>query len=275
MKKFIFLGLIFCFLFTVQAAEKITRLGQHPFYKSRDLKPADLKIIALDKAGDVKMGFEEAGNGDLVFAFLEQIQSADVQTVELNPGDRLQWMLFKKGRKVYVKKDVVWDGKKPVTAYSFTIYRDGKLYDFIVPKICGNISLKNVSEVPVPVCALNVSPSEVVLGSPVKIDMCGSQNSIKITVMITDAAGVVVKTMDLTPENCSAELILDKVGEYQVKAVVEGQYAMKATNPCEAVVKVMEPAPVVAPIAPVVERPIPAFPDRRRPRAAEGHLYRP
>ena len=210
-----------------------------------------MKIIALDKAGDVKMGFEEAGNGELVFAFLEQIQSADVQTVELNPGDGLQWMLFKRGRKVFVKKDVVWEGKKPVTAYTFTIYRDGKLYTFVVPKICGNISLRNTSEVPVPACALNVAPAEVVLGGPVKIDMCGSQNYTKITVMVTDAAGAVVKTMDLTPENCSAELTLDKVGEYQVNAVVEGQYAMKATNPCEAVVKVMEPAPVVAPIAPV------------------------
>jgi len=248
MKKIIFLMLIFCLLFSVQAAEKISRLGQHPFYKSRDLQPADLKIIALDKAGEVKMGFEEAGNGDLVFAFLEQIQKADVQTVELNPGDGLQWMLFKKGRKVQVKKDVVWDGKKPIVAYNFTIFRDGKLYEFIVPKICGNISLKNMTEVPAPVCVLNVDPAEVELGNPVKIDICGSENAVKTTVTVTDAAGVVVKTMELTPENCSAELTLDKVGEYQVNAIVEGQYAMKSINPCEAMVKVLEPAPV----APVV-----------------------
>jgi len=254
MKKIIFLVLIFCLLFTVQAVEKVSRLGQHPFYKSRDLQPADLKIIALDKAGEVKMGFEEAGNGDLVFAFLEQIQKADVQTVELNPGDGLQWMLFKKGRKVLVKKDVVWDGKKPIVAYNFTIFRDGKLYEFIVPKICGNISLKNMSEVPAPVCALTVSPAEVVLGNPVKIDMCTSQNVSKTTVTVTDAAGAVIKTMELTAENCSAELILDKVGEYQVNAVGEGQYAMKSSNPCEVMLKVLEPAPVVAPVVAPVKK---------------------
>ena len=195
--------LIFCFVFTVTAEEKVTQLGQHPFYKSRDLKPADLKIIALDKAGEVKQGFEEAGNGELVFAFLEQIQKADVQTVELNPGDTLQWMLFKKGRKVQVKNDVVWAGKKPITAYNFTIFRDGKLYEFIVPKICGNISLKNVSEVPAPICVLNVEPAEAVLGTPVKIDLCGSQNVVKTEVTVTDAAGAVIKTMELTPENCT------------------------------------------------------------------------
>jgi hypothetical protein len=254
MKKLIFLVLIICFAFTVTAEEKVTQLGLHPFYKSRDLKAADLKVISLDKAGEVKQGFEMAGNGELVFAFLEQIQKADVQTIELNPGDTVKWMLFKKGRKVQVKNDVVWAGRKPITVYTFTIFRDGKLYTFIVPKICGNISLKNVSEVPAPVCTLNVTPAEAVLGTPVKIDLCGSQNAVKTMVTVTDATGAVVKSMELTPENCSAELTLDKVGEYMVSAVVEGQYAMKSPAGCEIAVKVLEPAPVVAPIAPVVAK---------------------
>jgi hypothetical protein len=248
MKRFIFLVLILCFAFTVTAAEKVTQLGRHPFYKSRDLKAADLKTISLDKAGEVKQGFEMAGNGELVFAFLEQIQKADVQTVELNPGDTVQWMLFKKGRKVQVKNDVVWAGRKPITAYTFTIFRDGKLYEFIVPKICGNISLKNVSEVPAPVCTLNVTPAEAVLGTTVKIDLCGSQNAVRTMVTVTDATGAVVKSMELTPENCSVELNLDKVGEYMVTAVVEGQYGMKSPAGCEIAVKVLEPAPVVAPV---------------------------
>ena len=246
MKKVFFLGLIFCFLFTIQAAEKITRLGQHPFYKSKDIQPSDLKIIAVDKAGDVKMGFEETGNGDLVFAFLEQIQKADVQTVELNPGDSLQWMLFKRGRNVLVKKDVVWAGKKPIVVYNFTIFRDGKLFEFIVPKICGNISLKNVTEVPAPVCVLSVSPEQVEIGLPVKIDVCGSQNALKSTVTIKDAAGTVIKTLDLTPENCAAEVTFDKIGEYTISDIAEGQYAMKSTNPCEVAIKVIEAIPVTA-----------------------------
>jgi len=251
MKKVLLLGLIFCFLFTIQAAEKVTRLGQHPFYKSKDIQPGDLKIIAVDKAGDVKMGFEEAGNGDLVFAFLEQIQKADVQTVELNPGDGLQWMLFKKGKKVQVLKDVVWAGKKPLVAYDFTIFRDGKLYEFIVPKICGNVSLKNVTEAPAPVCALTVSPEQVEIGQPVKIDVCGSQNALKSTVIIKDSAGTIIKTLDLTPENCTAEVTFDKIDEYTISDIAEGQYTMKS-NPCEVIVKMLE---VVAPVvAPVVEK---------------------
>ncbi len=241
MKKVIFLMLIFCLAFVVTAEERVTRLGDHPFYKSRDLKPADLKIIALDKAGEVKQGFELAGNGELVFAFLEQIQSADVQTVDMNPGDTVKWMMFKKNRKVVVMNDVVWAGKKPLTAYTFTIFRDGKLYEFIVPKICGNISLKNVSEVPAPTCVLNVEPAEAVPGTPMKIDLCASQNMVKGEVTVTDAAGAVIKTFAMTPENCTAELNLDTVGEYMVTAVVWGQYEMKSPDGCEVAVKVLAP----------------------------------
>ncbi|HSQ35323.1 MAG TPA: hypothetical protein VLQ89_04945 [Candidatus Binatia bacterium] len=247
MKKVLLLGLIFCFLLTIPAAEKVTRLGQHPFYRDKDIQPGDLKIIAVDKAGDVKMGFEEAGNGELVFAFLEQIQNADIQTTELNPGDTLEWMFFKEGRKVQVKKDVIYAGKKAVPAYTFVIFRDGKTYEFIVPKICGNISLKNTKEIPAPVCTLNVTPAEVEVGKPVTIDMCASQNVLKSTVEVIDAAGVVVRTIELTAENCSAEIIMDKAGEYSVKGVGEGDYAVTTTNPCETMLRVTEvPVPVVA-----------------------------
>lgn len=253
MKKILFVALIFCFLLTIPAAEKVTRLGQHPFYRDKDIQPGDLKVIAVEKAGDVKMGFEEAGNGDLVFAFLEQIQKADVQVTELNPGDTLEWMFFKEGRKVKVKKDVIYEGKKPVPSYTFVIFREGKTYEFIVPKICGNISLKKTQEIAAPVCALNVTPSEVEVGNPVKIDMCASQNVLKSTVEVKDATGAVVKTVDLTAENCSTEITLDKVGEYSVVGIGEGQYAVKSA-PCEMVLKVLEPAPVVAPIVPVVAK---------------------
>jgi len=250
MKKVVLVGLIFCFMLSIPAAEKVTRLGQHPFYKDKDIQPGDLKTIAVDKAGDVKQGFEEAGYGELVFAFLEQIQQADVKTTVLNPGDTLEWMLFKKGRKVEVKKDVIFAGKKPVPAYMFSIFRDGKTYDFIVPQICGNISLKNSQEIPPPLCALTVTPSEVEVGKPVTIDMCASQNVLKSYVEVLDAAGTVVKTFELTADNCSAEIVLDKAGEYSVVGIGEGQYAVKS-SPCETMLKVSEPPPIV-PIAPVV-----------------------
>jgi hypothetical protein len=76
---------------------------------------------------------------------------------------------------------------------------------------------------------------------------------VKAEVTVTDASGAVIKTIALTPENCTAELTLDKVGEYTVTAVVWGQYEMKSPAGCEIAVKVVEPAPVVAPVVPVAK----------------------
>ncbi len=246
MKK---IGLIILFLFvifSIQAEEQVTRLGQHPFYKSRDLQPADLKIIAVERAGEVKQGFEQAGNGELVYAFLEQIQKAEIQTVELNPGDRVQWMLFKRGKRVEVKKDVVWAGKKPMTAYLFTIFYQTKLYEFIVPRICGNISLKSIKDVPPPSCAMSLNPREVEAGKPVTINTCQSANSIKTIVTISDQQENILKTIEFTPENCSGEYIPEKTGNYKVKAVAVNEYGMESANGCEAEFRVIE-APAAIP----------------------------
>ena len=51
----------------------------------------------------------------------------------------------------------LWDDYNVEVVPTLALFRDGKLYEFIVPKICGNISLKNFSEVPAPVCTLNVT----------------------------------------------------------------------------------------------------------------------
>jgi len=256
MKKVIFLILFIGLFLSLPAEEKVIRLGQHPFYKSKDLQPADLKIIAIEKAGEVKQGFENAGYPELVYAFLEQIQKTDIQTIQLIPGDRLQWMLFKRGKKVEVKKDVVWAGKTAITAYHFTIFREGKLYEFIVPKICGNISLKSVSDVPAPGCALSVSPDEVEAGTPVKINVCQSKNAVKTTVTISNAKNAVIKTLVLTPANCTAEVIIEKPDQYLVSAISENEYGMQSADGCQARFTIKEKASAVQTQPEVIKKPV-------------------
>ena len=118
-KTLLTLFILLTFLVSLQAAEKkVTRLGGHPFYKSKNLTPDELKKIAVDRAGDVKMGFEEAGYGGLVYPFLEQLQKAELKETTIEPGDKLMWMLAKRGKKVTVGHDIVWAGKKPVSRFS-------------------------------------------------------------------------------------------------------------------------------------------------------------
>jgi len=240
MKKAIFLAVILCLFVSLPAVEKIIRLGEHPFYRTNNLTPDDLKKIADKKAGEVKMGFEAAGYGELIFAFLEQIQKADIAETQIVPGDQFLWMLFKRGRQIEVKNDVMWAGKKNVPAYTFTIMREGKAYEFVIPKICANISLKSVKDLPTPVCSLKLSAEMVEVGQPVKIDVCETQNALKNTVTITDAAGAAYKVLELAGEQCSAEVTFDKAGSYTVTNLAEGAYGTKSANPCQVALKVLE-----------------------------------
>jgi len=256
MKKLAALLVILFFLISVQAisaATEVSKLGNHPFHKSRNLTPEELKGIALNRAGDVKMGFEEVGLGDLVYAFLEQIQKSELETTEINPGDTLSWMFSKRGKKIVILKDVVWSAKKSTPAYIFKIFREGTLYEFLVPLVCANISLRSTEAIPGPVCSLKVSPEEVEIGQPVTLDVCESQNAVKHTITISDAAGAVVKTMELTPANCSATVTFDSAGSYTCEDIAEGEYGVKSA-PCATVVKAVLPPP---PPPVVVKKPFP------------------
>ncbi|HPB55007.1 MAG TPA: hypothetical protein PLB68_03530 [Candidatus Aminicenantes bacterium] len=243
-KTLLTLFILLTFLVSLQAAEKkVTRLGGHPFYKSKNLTPDELKKIAVDRAGDVKMGFEEAGYGGLVYPFLEQLQKAELKETTIEPGDKLMWMLAKRGKKVTVGHDIVWAGKKPVSAYTFKIARDENIYEFVIPKICANISLKSIAKAPV--CALAVSPEKVEVGKPVKVDTCGSQEYVKNVVVITDAAGTEVKTLELPAEGCSTEVTFDKPGVYTFKSVSHNGEGFCSSKACEGTVTVWENKPPV------------------------------
>ena len=50
-KTLLTLFILLTFLVSLQAAEKkVTRLGGHPFYNSKNLTPDELKKIAVDRA---------------------------------------------------------------------------------------------------------------------------------------------------------------------------------------------------------------------------------
>jgi hypothetical protein len=65
-------------------------------------------------------------------------------------GSTLEWMAYRPGAKSGNKtpgflKKVRWNGTKPFAAYLFIVNDDGFRYTFVVPKDCGNFSLKSVN----------------------------------------------------------------------------------------------------------------------------------
>lgn len=248
MKKVSFLLCVIAFMGFLAAEEEVTILGQHPFYKVRDMKVEDVKKMASEKAEDIQNGFDQIGYSALAKPFMEHVQSGEFELVEFAPGTKFRWMMFKKQKKVLVKSDMVWAGKKNLAAYKTTLYFDGSLYNFLIPVVCGNISLLDVMEVPKPVCALTVTPQEVEQGKPVQINVCTSSNTTKSIVTILNSNGDVVKTLELTPDDCRVEVTLDDPGEYAIQDEAEGKYGLKSA-PCRATLTVVPPAAAVGPVA--------------------------
>ena len=47
---------------------------------------------------------------------------------------------------VKVAKDIEWAGKEPLPVFGIQVKKDWKIYNFVIPKPCGNIALRNIEE---------------------------------------------------------------------------------------------------------------------------------
>lgn len=145
------LGLFLVLAWTIQpvnAATPLKKMGGNPFYKAKGLKAETVFPTLTRLKGDVQRGFAKAGAPELYEPFMEQLKTAKPESVTIRPGETFQWMLYKKKGKVSVSKDLVWAGKAPFEAYRLVVRYGDRDHVFIMPKICLNISLKEVTEVP-------------------------------------------------------------------------------------------------------------------------------
>ena len=140
------------FVTSASAATTLKQLARSPFYRPGVSSAADLKNLVKDRTADLQTGFDKAGYPDLYPAFMQQFPSAKITPVKVPPGETFEWMLFKrkKNGRVAVLKDVTWGGAAPFDAYRFDIDEDGKRYEFLVPGVCGNVTLKSVAAIPPP-----------------------------------------------------------------------------------------------------------------------------
>jgi hypothetical protein len=245
------------------AKEEVNQLGWHPFYKSRDLKQVDLIKIANEMADQVKAGFEKAGYAEIYDAFIEQLKEAKIDEIDIHPGDTIEWMLFKKKKQVEVKSDVVWTGKEHFKAYQFVIKReqnkdkfgyDEETFTFVVPKICGNISLKNkamshVDTTPLlppnepPTCALTVFPTRLFAGESVTLDASGSKDPegkiVLVTFTISNDAGGVVEKKELNAKPYTYVTKL-KAGNFNIKVSVKDDKGLTSKGNCEKSITVLK-----------------------------------
>ncbi len=158
--KLFFALLIMCllggFVSSAFAASTMKRVGVNPFYRPPLTSEADLAALVKSRNSHIRTGFTKAGYPDLYPAFSVQFPSATIDSIKVLPGEKFQWMLFRKkgSGPVIVAKDVTWGGAGPLDAYRFYIDSNGKRHEFVVLNACGNLSLRNIAEIPAPMPAV-------------------------------------------------------------------------------------------------------------------------
>ena len=151
-KKWVFfiIGAFFLFSLGAQAeTKKLRDIGRYKLVNiQQDMQTEEIMQTLLDKfSGDIQNGFNMAGYSNLSLPFIDQVKQSAYKEKALAVGDKMVWMLFRSGGKVKVVHDLEWAGNDPLSVYSFSVMDGNKLYEFVMPKACGNISLQRVEMV--------------------------------------------------------------------------------------------------------------------------------
>lgn len=133
-----------------QAQTELKKLGQNPFYKPALQTVDDFQEMIKKTLPDLKKGFTMAGAEALFDDFLIQVDQADIETVDVPTGEKLQWMIYQKDQRVKVMKNVVWAGKESFRAFQLNVDQNGHRNVFVVPLICGNVALARTTAAPAP-----------------------------------------------------------------------------------------------------------------------------
>ncbi len=242
---FVILLLVIATTVTFAQTKKLKSIGHYTLVRIRGNVPTQevMKRLVDRYAGDIKQGFDLAGASDLYLPFMDQLKNAKFEERSLPVGDTLMWMLFRSNGKVKVVRDVEWAGKKPLDVFAFNVEKDFKNYEFVMPRPCGNISLRSITnlELPLANCAITVSPAKVNLKDPVTVDVSGTTGATSIEVSGLAADGTKVWGQTLTPDSPRAKASFDKPGTYTFKASAINSQGKPSTNPCEATVVVNAP----------------------------------
>jgi hypothetical protein len=224
---------------------KLKRIGLYTFVEIKGQVPtAEVMKGLFDLyAADIKTGFDLAGNPELYEPFMDQIKTAEWVDTTLPIGETIPWMLFKARNQVKVARNIEWAGKAPLPVFIVKVKKDWKIYDFIIPKNCGNIALgKNVVDaIPPAVCSLVVSPERANVNDPITVDMSGTQYAKSMSVEVFDAQGQRLATQELTPQSPKWQTKFDKPGEYSFKGTAVNMEGITAANPCAAKVSINYP----------------------------------
>ncbi|MGE5340888.1 MAG: hypothetical protein ACM3SY_05330 [Candidatus Omnitrophota bacterium] len=222
----------------ITSAKEVKKLNVAPLMKvpKKGISSAEkLKSMFETYQDRIKEGFEKAGMGSCFPEFMDKVKTVEIKDTVIPKGQKFPWMLFYSHKQVKIINDVEWAGKKTFNAFTFTISCDAdcKDYEFIVPKICGNLTLFNQKS-SLAVCnTITPSPAEGDAGSPVKLTLSGKCDaSYEVTVSLNGKDVFSQKVAPGTKEVSITDLA--EPGQYTARAKAINADGIPSQNECTA-----------------------------------------
>jgi hypothetical protein len=107
----------------------------------------DLHAMATANRSQITHVLTVVGLANISTQVLDTLATGHVTEVTIVPGTHINWMAVKRAGRPVVLQNVRWTGRQPFDAWQFAVRANGTIYDFIVPKVCGNLSLLTVGPV--------------------------------------------------------------------------------------------------------------------------------
>lgn len=123
---------------------QITRLGTSQRFSMPMKTIDDLHTMANKNRSQFNQVLSLAGLSDMSGQVLDSLTTGTVTETTIQPGTHMEWMAMKRGGTPAVVKNVRWSGRAPFDAWQFNLTADNNTYTFLVPKVCGNLTLLSI-----------------------------------------------------------------------------------------------------------------------------------
>jgi opacity protein-like surface antigen len=126
----------------------IRRLGTSQRFSMPMKTVDDLHAMANKNRTQFNQVLSMAGLSAISGQVLDTLTGGPVTETMIQPGTHMEWMAMKRSGTPAVVKNVRWSGREAFGAWQFSITDSGFTYNFLVPKVCGNLTLLNTVSTP-------------------------------------------------------------------------------------------------------------------------------
>ncbi len=227
----------------VQAETELEQLEVNPLYGPELKSNDDFREMVNETRADLKIGFEKAGAADLFEEFVKQAGQQDIREIDVNPGEKLQWMIFRKNETIEVVRDVVWVGQEPFAAFLLNVDKAGAWYAFVISAKSGNVFLALPRLMPVvelasndvPFCEVVISPISLSAGEDVTVDASQSADSdgtvMSMLVQVEDANNTLISKNIIDKPPFIERLTMTQPGNYAIRVSVIDDKGKESYSP--------------------------------------------